>query len=87
MTSHQQLEILYEQGLIVFPQKIGGKPMYKQYIGDGVPYQDVWAYQPNTKGVLWDSEEHIDEDVKYLNMRVKSSVIKLKNRLVCSNES
>ena len=40
--------------------------MYKQYIGEGVPYQDVWAYQPNTKGVLYDADEHIDEDVKWL---------------------
>lgn len=40
--------------------------MYKQYVGDGVPYQDLWAYQPNTIGVLYDTTECIDEDVKYL---------------------
>lgn len=40
--------------------------MYKQYIGSGIPYQDVWAYQPNTKGVLYGADENIDEDVKYL---------------------
>ena len=40
--------------------------MYKQYIGPGVPYQDVWAYQPNTSGILFDSDEHIDQDVKWL---------------------
>ena len=66
MTSHQKLESLYEQDLIVFPKKSGGQPMYKQYVGGGVPYQDVWSYQPNTKGVLFDSNEHIDEDVKWL---------------------
>ena len=66
MTSRAKLEALYEQGFIVFPKKPGGQPMYKQYIGAGVPYQDLWAYQPNTKGVLFDSEEHIDEDVKWL---------------------
>lgn len=66
MSSHEQLEHLYAQGFILFPKKPGGQPMYKQYVGGGVPYQDIWAYQPNTSGVLYDSSEHIDEDVKYL---------------------
>ena len=66
MGSIEQLDRLHEQGLIVLPRKPGGQPMYKQYIGDGVSYQDIWAYQPNTKGVLYDSDECIDEDVKYL---------------------
>jgi DNA modification methylase len=66
MSSLKQLEALYEQDLIVFPKKDGGQPMYKQYVGDGMPYQDIWAYQPNTKGVLYNSDECIDEDVKYL---------------------
>src|SRR5690606_13906908 len=66
MDSHEQLEALYSQDLIVFPKKTGGQPMYKQYIGDGVPYQDIWAYQANTNGVLYASDECIDEDVKWL---------------------
>ncbi len=66
LSSHEQLELLHTQGLILFPKKEGGQPMYKQYVGAGVPYQDIWAYQPNTKGVLYGSYEHIDEDVKYL---------------------
>ena len=66
MTSHEKLECLYKQDLIVFPKKQGGQPMYKQYVGEGVPYQDIWAYQPNTKGVLFGSNECIDEDVKWL---------------------
>lgn len=40
--------------------------MYKQYIGDGIHYQDVWAYQPNTKGVLYGTDNCIDQDVKWL---------------------
>ncbi len=60
------LESLYAQGFIVFPRKEGGQPMYKQYVGPGVPYQDLWAYQPNTKGTLFNSDDHIDEDVKWL---------------------
>lgn len=66
MSSHEKLEALYEKGLIEFPKKEGGQPMYKQYIGPGVPYQDIWAYQPNTRGVLFNSDEHIDQDVKWL---------------------
>lgn len=62
----EKLECLLEKDLIVFPKKEGGQPMYKQYIGPGVPYQDLWAYQPNTRGVLHDCNECIDEDVKYL---------------------
>ena len=66
MSSQEQLEALYKQDLILFPKVEGGQPMYKQYLGLGVPYQDVWAYQPNTKGILFGSDECIDEDVKYL---------------------
>ena len=66
MTSTQMLDHLLDENVIVFPKKDGGQPMYKQYVGKGVPYQDIWAYQPNTKGVLYNSNEHIDEDVKWL---------------------
>ena len=66
MGSHAKLDCLNKQGFIVFPQKSGGQPMYKQYIGPGVPYQDLWAYQPNTSGTLFDFDEHIDQDVKWL---------------------
>lgn len=66
MSSHEKLNRLHKEGLIVFPKKPGGQPMYKQYIGPGVPYQDLWAYQPNTNGILFDSDEHIDQDVKWL---------------------
>ncbi|MGI8514045.1 MAG: DNA methyltransferase [Acidimicrobiia bacterium] len=66
MSTEAQLEALLSQDLIVFPKKVGGQPMYKQHVGPGIPYQDVWAYQPNTKGVLYQSDEHIDQDVKWL---------------------
>ena len=61
-----RLEWLNNNGFILFPKKEGGQPMYKQYIGKGMPYQDIWAYQPNTQGALYNSIECIDEDVKYL---------------------
>jgi len=66
MTSLEMLDALHEKGLIIFPKKKGGQPMYKQYVGDGVLYQDIWAYQPNTRGVLYNSVENIDEDVKWI---------------------
>ena len=66
MGCHEKLEHLYQVGMIVFPNKPGGQPRYKQYVGSGVPYQDLWAYQPNTKGTLHHSDENIDEDVRWL---------------------
>ena len=55
MSSHEKLECLFQQGLILFPKKpkkMGGQPTYKKYIGKGVLYQDIWAYQPHTQGIL-----------------------------------
>jgi len=66
MKTVQMLDSLRKQDFIVFPKKAGGQPMYKQYIGPGVLYQDIWSYQPNTNGVLFGSNACIDEDVKYL---------------------
>ena len=33
----------------------------------GVILQDIWAFQPSTQGILWNSDEGIDEDVKWLD--------------------
>ena len=33
---------------------------------DGVPLTDLWAYQPYTKGTVWNSPDGIDEDVAWL---------------------
>ena len=67
MSSTEQLEALAQQDLIVFPQREGGQPRYKQYLGEGVFYQDIWAYQPGTRGDLYGTDAGIDEDVKYLS--------------------
>ena len=40
--------------------------MYKQYLTEGTQYQDLWAYQANTQGALYGTEESIDQDVKWL---------------------
>ena len=66
LSTQEQLDVLAHEGLIHIPKKEGGQPMYKQYITDGVPYQDLWCYQSNSQGVLYGIKECIDEDVKYL---------------------
>jgi site-specific DNA-methyltransferase (adenine-specific) len=52
MSSHQQLDALLKQDLILFPKKTKGQPMYKQYVVPGVTYPDLRSYQSNTRGVL-----------------------------------
>ncbi len=45
-------------------------PRYKFYLKDapGVPYQDIWAYQPGTRGCVYEEDEiGIDEDVKWIS--------------------
>ena len=60
------LDFLYAQGVIYIPRDGAGQPKYKQYVSQGFPYQDIWAYQPYTNGSLYGTEECIDEDVKWL---------------------
>ncbi len=67
-TSQELLEILDKKGLIIHPKDPKGFPRYKQYLedGDGVLFQDIWAYQPYTQGLLYNTQEGIDEDTKWL---------------------
>ena len=69
LTTQQILDLLDEKGLILAPQKPGSLPRYKQYldISEGTLYQDIWAYQSGTSGLLLGSKEGIDEDVKWLD--------------------
>ena len=59
------LDILDSSDEIVFSQN--GVPRYKQRRGPGVLYQDIWAYQPGTKEVLYNDDAEIDRDVKWLD--------------------
>ena len=63
------LDALDEKGLILHPKSAGALPRYKQYLdtADGTLFQDIWAYQPGTKGCLVGTDEGIDEDVKWLD--------------------
>ena len=65
-TTQKVLDFLNESGVIYIPRDGEGQPKYKQYVGSGSPYQDIWAYQPYTGGTLYQANECIDEDVKWL---------------------
>ena len=43
-------------------------PTYRQYLNTslGLVTQDIWAYQPHTRGVLSGTDEAIDEDVRWM---------------------
>jgi site-specific DNA-methyltransferase (adenine-specific) len=64
-----KLDVLWDEGLIA--QTVDGLPEYRQYLhqSKGNPLQDLWSYQPYTQGLLQDSDEVIDQDVKWLEKR------------------
>lgn len=64
LSQHEVLDLLAERGDIVFSRS--GFPRYKQRPTDGVPYQDIWAYQPYTDGLLYGVPNEVDRDVKWL---------------------
>ncbi|WP_263366791.1 DNA methyltransferase [Edaphobacter bradus] len=65
-TTQRKLDFLNDAGMIYIPRNGMGQPKYKQYLGSGIPYQDIWACQPYTEGTLFGTEESIDADVKWL---------------------
>jgi hypothetical protein len=68
-TPQELLDRLDGLGLILHPSQAINLPRYKQYLdtATGIPYQDIWAYQPGTAGILYRSNDGIDEDVKWLD--------------------
>lgn len=70
LPQHDKLDALAALGVIDFPPADGGGlPTYRQYLdrSPGMLLQDIWAYQPHTRGALYGSDEAIDEDVRWLN--------------------
>lgn len=64
----ERLEKLDGIGLIHWG-KNAKVPTYKLYLKDasGVPYQDIWAFQPGTQGCIYNNPNiGIDQDVKWL---------------------
>ncbi len=69
LSVQERLDALDRAGVIDHPRKgSGAMPTYRQYLNQspGMPLQDIWAYQPYTSGLLVDSDEAIDEDVRWL---------------------
>lgn len=69
LTSQEKLDALDEAGFVGFPgEDSHAMPTYRQYLKDspGMALQDLWTYQPHTRGVLYGSDEAIDEDVRWL---------------------
>ena len=66
---HDVLNAMDDHGLILRPRTLEGMPRYKQYLDSshGLVHQDIWAFQPGSRGLLWNSEEAVDEDVKWLD--------------------
>ncbi|MCY4263161.1 MAG: site-specific DNA-methyltransferase [Candidatus Dadabacteria bacterium] len=71
LPQHDKLNALYEMGCIDVDSDY--LPKYRQYLNDslGTPLQDIWAYQPYTKGLLRDTEDEIDKEVRWLPGRDK----------------
>ncbi len=69
MSLKEILDALDTKGMILHPRSKDGMPRYKQYLdsSQGVLLQDIWAFQPGTQGLLWNSDEGIDEDIKWLD--------------------
>ena len=71
LPQHEKLDALYAKGFINLES--GYLPTYRQYLADspGVPLQDVWAFQPYTKGVLRGTDDEIDRDARWIPERDK----------------
>jgi DNA methylase/Restriction endonuclease len=61
---------MFEAGCINLPDG-DGFPEYRQYLhlSKGTPLQDIWAYQPHTKGCIYDSDDCIDESIRWIGKR------------------
>ncbi len=67
LKSTEKLEALYQAKLVEIEP--GNEwPIMVRYLDerDGMPVQDIWAFQPNTHGLLYGTEEGVDEDIAWL---------------------
>ena len=74
LSQHDKLDALYEHGLIDLPPTSQvGLPTYRQYLDSspGQPLQDIWAFQPHTKGCMYGDDSGIDEGVRWIPPRDK----------------
>lgn len=64
-----KLDAFVSLGVLELPDLDSGSlPTYRQYLerSPGMLLQDIWAYHPHTHGVLYGTNESIDEDVRWL---------------------
>lgn len=66
----EKLDFLYEKGIIKFEQN-NYWPIYERYLNpdDGNPVGDIWAFQPYTQGTVFNTDDGIDADVRWLSAR------------------
>ena len=68
LITQEVLDLALDHDLIYLTPRKGGQPSIKRYLSrrEGTRLQDIWSYQPYTDGLLWDSKEAIDDDVKWV---------------------
>ena len=68
LSQHEKLDRLYELGYIKIEEGRAW-PVYEHRItpDDGQPVPDIWAYQPYTEGTVFEREDGIDADVRWLS--------------------
>lgn len=70
LPTQTRLDALDEAGYIDHPgPRSRAMPTYRQYLdaNAGSPLQDLWTYQPHTKGTVYGSSLGIDADVAWLS--------------------
>lgn len=63
----EKLEALFQAGLVeIEPGEEW--PVMVRYLDEreGMPIQDIWAYQPFTKGLLYGTQDEVDKDVAWM---------------------
>lgn len=70
LSQHQKLDRLYELGFITITEGEAW-PIYNRYLNstDGQALPDIWAFQPYTKGTVFQTEKGIDEDIRWLSTK------------------
>jgi len=67
LASREKLEALYQAGYVEIEEG-NVWPTMVRYLDerDGMPVQDIWAYQPYTEGTVHGTDQGIDKDVAWM---------------------
>lgn len=70
MSQHEKLDYLFDKGFIKITDGHAW-PIYERTItaNDGPAASDLWTFQPYTNGTVFNSNDGIDEDVRWLSPR------------------